>query len=159
MAGWVDAAKGQPLNWSYALLGIATVLAIYLGVAVADSIRGGGASSGAVPLDTTPGASDVRAIECGDKIVLTAGQTTTLSFDAEALDGYEIETVGTSPASSSASFDGLTASRVDGHSLRFVAAVRQATSARVDQYEMQINWLDGDQPAVSRCDIEISVNP
>jgi DNA-directed RNA polymerase specialized sigma24 family protein len=158
VAGWVERARGQPLMLTYAALGVLAVIAIYLGIAVADSLQSGGGDSGAVPLDSPPGVTSGRIIDCGDTpIEMDAGTSTLISFDAEALDGYEINSVLINPVSNDAGDDELEATREDGFSIRFTAAPQDAVPQRTEEFEMLLQWQRDSEAARSSCKVLVHV--
>ena len=160
VAAWVDRARGQPLLWTYALLGIAAVLAIYLGVAVADSLQSGGSDSGALPLDTPPGLAVAREIDCGDApIEVDAGTSTLISIDEAALDGYQISTLSFTPMSEQARDEDLEATLEDPFSIRFVAKQQDALAPHTDEFELHIQWQRDAEAASSTCQLLVHVSP
>jgi DNA-directed RNA polymerase specialized sigma24 family protein len=153
---WFDFGA-QPIHWTYALLGVITVLAIYLGIAVGDSLQGGGGDAGAVPFIATPGAGGV--IDCGSPIMLTQGTSTVVSFDAKALGGYTIAGGTVVPTSAQAKPDGLQAISEDATSIRFTATRVDSTTARIDDYDLLVNWQHGSDAATSTCKVQVKVGP
>jgi DNA-directed RNA polymerase specialized sigma24 family protein len=159
LASLAGVFRPDRLIWTYVLLGIATVLAIYIGIAVADSLQGGGGASGAVPLQQTPGATG-RYIPCGNEAIsLTHGTSTVVTFDEVALAGFGISTLTIEPTSPQATAEGLTASARDKHSLQFQAARQDATAPRQDSYRLHLTWLRDDERASSRCEVNVRVGP
>jgi hypothetical protein len=143
------------LLWSYLWLGVSTALAIYLGIAAADSLRGGGGDSGERELGT----GFVRNIPCeSGPLTLTHGTTQQFHFDPQALDGFEIDSVRVSPESG-LNRDGLTARAEDGSTLQVQAATVQATAARADQFVLQIEWLRDKEAGRSNCSVVVNVTP
>lgn len=160
VTSWVESARGAPLMWTYALLGVLAVLAIYLGVAVADSIQDGGDPAGPVPLDSPAGAAASAEIDCGDTpIEMDAGTSTLISFDQNALEGYAIQTLSFQPVSENAAFDDLEATLEDPFSIRFAAKPQEATAARSEEYALRIQWQRGDETATSSCELLVNVKP
>jgi hypothetical protein len=134
------------------------VLAIYLALAIGDSLQGGGGDAGAVPLNTTPGVETGRVIDCGSSpIALENGTSSVVSFDAASLDGFEIGGLTVVPQSQAASASGLTATMQDTHSIRFEAAKAQSTAARTDTYQLRISWKKGAEIATSACAVSVRV--
>lgn len=153
-------ARSMPMVWNYALLGVATVVAIYLGVAVADSLRSGGGSSGALPLETTPGLSASQELDCGsDAIAIDHGMERQINFDSDALQGYRIAGVSITPASTSATPNGVQVNAEGNFGIRIFAEEQETVAPRVDQYEMMIDWTMRDRAAISRCQVEVNVTP
>ena len=160
VAGWVERTRGQPLMLTYATLGILAVIAIYLGIAVADSLQSGGSDSGAVPLDSPAGVTAGRQIDCGDApIEVDAGTAKLVSFDADALDGYEISSVSISPVSNDAAPDDLEAAREDGFSIRFTASAQDAVPQRTEEFELLLQWQRDSEAARSACEVLVHVAP
>lgn len=158
LAGILGVAGERPLVTSYALLGIAAVLMVYLGIAVADSLRPGAAASGAVPLSATPGLTSGQIIGCGEEpLLLDAGTTTRIGFAPEPLEGYQIGGLAVSPANETATEDGLTAAAEGELGIVFDAARLESEAERVDEYELRISWRRGEDIATSACEIEVQV--
>jgi DNA-directed RNA polymerase specialized sigma24 family protein len=158
VAMWIDSARGQPISFSWLLGGIATVVAIYLALAIGDSLQGGGGDAGAVPLNTTPGVETGRVIDCGSSpIALENGASSVVSFDVASLDGFEIGGLAVVPQSQAASASGLTAKIEDAHSIAFEAAKAQSTTARTDTYQLRISWKKSDEIATSQCAVSVRV--
>jgi hypothetical protein len=146
---------GSTLLWSYVWLGVSTAVAIYLGIAAADSLRGGGGDSGEVELGT----GDVRNIPCaGGPLVLNQGTTQVFQFDSDALAGFEIGSVAVK-AESGVANTGLTVKPQAGSALEVQAARVQATASRTDQFLVQIEWLRGDEQGRSNCSVMVKVTP
>lgn len=150
----------QPLLWTYALMGVAAVIAIYLGIAVADALQSGGRDSGAVPLDGVPGGTTARDISCGDSpIELDAGTSTSVSFAEEALGGYRIRTLSFEPVSSFAEFSDLDATLEDPFTIRFVAKEQASAERRTEEFVLRIEWVRGEDVARSTCELLVHVAP
>ncbi|HWC29634.1 MAG TPA: hypothetical protein VG845_06080 [Dehalococcoidia bacterium] len=143
------------LLWSYVWLGVSTAVAIYIGIAAADSLRGGGGNGG----DRALGTGNVRNIPCASgPLTLNHGTTQAFQFDPGALDGFEIDSVAVSPQTN-ANRNGLSASAQDGSTVEVRAAQVQATTARVDQFVLQIEWARGDEGGRSNCTVAVNVTP
>jgi DNA-directed RNA polymerase specialized sigma24 family protein len=150
----------QPLMWTYALLGVLAVVAIFLGVAVANSLQTGGGDSGALPLDAQSGVAGARQIDCGDSpIEMDAGTSTLISFDQSALDGYQIKTLSFQPASDNAKFEDLEATLEDPYSIRFAAKQQETAEERTEQFQLRIQWERGQESANSDCELVVHVKP
>jgi DNA-directed RNA polymerase specialized sigma24 family protein len=144
------------LLWSYVLLGVSTAVAIYLGIAVADSLRGGGGNGGEVSLGS---ASALRDIPCeAGPLTLAHGTTQTFRFDPAALDGFEIDSVSVR-AESRAGQDpvALTARVERPSSLQLQASRGQAQTPRQDVFLVQIQWKRGSETALSDCAVQVNV--
>ena len=151
---------GQPLMWTYALLGVFAVMAIFLGVAVANSLETGGGDAGSLPLDAQNGAAGNRQIDCGDSpIEMDAGTSTLISFDQSALDGYEIKTLSFAPDSEAAKFENLEATLENPYSIRFAAKQQTSAVERTEQYQLKIQWTRGEETASSTCELLVHVKP
>jgi hypothetical protein len=146
---------GSGLLWSYVWLGASTAVAIYLGIAVADSLRDGGGASGEVKLGT----GFVRNIPCDSgPLQLTQGTSQLVEFDADSLQGFEIESI-TISAESQSNVSGLTATRRDGSGLELRAAPVQSSTARQDEFLLQIEWQRGEEAGRSNCSVVVNVPP
>src|SRR5690606_9419680 len=144
----------------YAFLGVAAALLAYLGIAVADSLQSGGAGSGAVPLDTAPGMSAQREIDCGDiPIEMQEGEETLITFDEDELGGYQIQNVSFAPVSDFAQFEDLEATLENPHTLRFIARDQESAEARQEEFELRILWQKGEESASSTCQLLVNIAP
>jgi hypothetical protein len=155
VGAWAAALRKAPIVWSYMLLGMATVVAIYVGIAVADSLQSGGQASGAVPLDAAVTANLGRAIDCSSPIQLTPGRSSAVTFDAGALAGFELADVAVRSDSPTAA-GGLTATLEGPFTIHFQAAAVEAGSRQVDEYGLTITWRRGEEMALSNCRVEVS---
>ncbi len=136
------------------------MIAIYLGIAIADSLQSGGGDSGAVPLDTQPGVSSQREIDCGDApIEMDAGTSTLISFDEGALDGYQIKTLSFAPDSEFAKFEDLEATLENPFSIRFVAKQQQTAEVRTEKFQLRIQWQREEELASSTCELLVHIAP
>jgi hypothetical protein len=143
------------LLWSYVWLGVSTAVAIYLGIAAADSLRGGGGDGGARDL----GSGVVRNIPCDNgPLTLTHGTSQVFQFDPSALRGFEIDSV-TVSSESEANRNGLSATTQGTSGLQIQAAQVQATAARSDEFLLQIEWQRGDEDGRSNCTVVVNVTP
>jgi len=150
-----EPATGRRFLWSYAVLGAATALAVYLGIAVADSIRGGGKASGAVPLGS--GLSVATAVPCDQPTSLVSGEVARIELDSAALAGYEITSASVVPASPSASAQ-LLSVRSDGPaSVQLTAAQVEVSAPRADEYRLRLELRRGDRRAVTDCRVFVAV--
>jgi hypothetical protein len=55
--------------------------------------------------------------------------------------------------------NGLSATAQDGSTVEVRAAQVQATTARVDQFVLQIEWARGDEGGRSNCTVAVNVTP
>ncbi|HEX5368463.1 MAG TPA: hypothetical protein VFY10_03520 [Dehalococcoidia bacterium] len=154
MRSWFDFGA-HPISWPYAALGIVTVFAVYIGIAVGSALQGGGGDAGAVPLRTTPGV--VNSIDCGAPIMLTQGTSTVISFDAQALNGFTIGGGTVKPTSPQATQNGLEATSESPTSIRFTAAAASSATPRSDDYELTVNWQRDTETASSICKVQVKV--
>jgi len=157
---WLGSVRTAPF---WAIAGVATVVAIYLAIAVGQSIRGGGGDAGAVPLHPTSSAGGGQAtgevIECSSPFVaLEHGTESVVSFEPNALDGFEIGGLAVTPNSSAATAQGLKATAEGPHSIKFQAAKAQSTTNRTDDYLLRISWRKGSEPATSECPVTVRVS-
>jgi hypothetical protein len=151
----VFAPLASTLLWSYVWLGVSLALAIYLGIAAGDSLRGGGGDAG--PRDL--GTGFVRNIPCDNgPLTLTHGTSQVFQFDPSALHGFEIDSV-TVTSASEANRNGLTASAQGVSALQVQAARVQAPAARSDEFLLQIEWQRGDEGGRSNCTVVVNVTP
>jgi hypothetical protein len=151
----VFAPLASGLLWSYVWLGVSTAVAIYLGIAAADSLRGGGGDGGAREL----GSGSVRNIPCDNgPLTLTHGTSQVFQFDPSALHGFEIDSV-TVSSESEVNRNGLSATTQGTSGLQIQAAKVQTTSARSDEFLLQIEWQRGDEDGRSNCTVVVNVTP
>ena len=138
-----------------------TVVAIYIAIAVGQSIRDGGEDAGAVPLQATARAGVAQTgeiIECGSgPIILDHGTESIVSFDPRALEGFTIGGLTVTPNSQAASATGLRATAEGTQGIKFQAAKVQSTANRTDQYLLQISWRKGNDVAASQCPVTVRV--
>jgi hypothetical protein len=153
LSSWFAPAYGREFLWSYALLGVSTALAIYLGIAIADSFSGGG--SDALPV---AGEDVVREIACdAGPLSLDAGSGAVFRFDPNGLGGFRIDSVSIAERPASAGARSLVAS-VDGPaSISAEAASATSATPRRDEYTLQILWLRGSEDAVTDCPLLVNV--
>ena len=153
-------SRGKPILWTYVLLGVLAVLAIYIGVAVADSLQSGGSDSGAVPLDSAASGGSGSVIDCGDAALeMDDGTSTVVSFDEAALDGYQIRTISYVPVSDLAAFEDLEGTLENPFLIRLTAKQQEATEPRTEEYELRIEWQRGEESANSLCQLLVHVAP
>jgi hypothetical protein len=155
LSSWFAPSYGRSFVWSYALLGVSTAVAIYLGIAVADSFSRGGGDSGAVPLD---GGDVVREIACETgPISVDQGSTKVIEFDPDALDGFELDSVLLTEKPATATDAALVVEVAGATALRAEAAPVFSPTARTDAYGLQILWQRDDEDAVTDCPIVVNV--
>ena len=156
---WLDSVRRAP---TWALGGVMTVVAIYLAIAIGQSIQGGGGDAGAVPLQSTASAGATQTgqvIECGSgPIVLDHGTESVVSFDPRALDGFTIGGLTVTPNSQAASATGLRATAEGTQGIKFQAAKVQSTANRTDQYLLRVSWRKGNEVATSECPVSVRIS-
>jgi hypothetical protein len=147
-------AGGQFLR-NYALFGVATAVAIYLGLVFIATRGPGGEGAPEFPLGRD-GSSNTVACE---PIEMTQGSAKALTFDVVKLDGYTVQTVTVDPTSRGATPGGVTATREgpEGISLRSTSSSR--TPPSVDQYRMQVRLTRGQEVALSTCTVKVRAGP
>jgi hypothetical protein len=138
------------------LFGGALILAIYLGLAFGASIEGGsdgsaGGGLAAIPT-TTPG---VRQIGCGSgSYNLDQGNSYTLSFDPNALPGFQISNVGVLPKSEGAIARALEAKASAALTLEVQAVPFGGTAGRTDEYVIDVTFgKPGEQEIHALCTV------
>jgi hypothetical protein len=147
-----------------ALIGLfigALVLAVYLGLALGDSIEGGnGSSSGdslaALPT-STPG---IRQIVCGSgPSTIDQGSRVRLDFDKNTLAGYQVKPdLAIQPISANASGQSVTAVAVPPLSIEVEARAIPGTTARTDEYHILVSFTKaGERDIRSECTILVKV--
>jgi len=154
LEAWFEPVSGRRLLWSYAALGAATALAVYLGVAVADSIRGGGEASGAVPLGS--GLSVATTVPCVQTTTLASGESATVKLDAAALGGYEIASASVAPVAGPASAQLLTVRQDGPDTVRLTAAPVDSPAPRADEYRLRLELRRGNDNAVADCRVFVT---
>jgi hypothetical protein len=148
-------AAGSGFFWSYVLLGVSTAIAIYLGLAVAESLRGGGGDAGDLPL----GSSALRAIPCASgPFPLANGASQVIEFDPAALKGFEMKSVSVKAESGQAQ-NALIASVQGKSTLHLQAARISSATARTDQFLVQIGWQREGEDALSDCTVLVAITP
>jgi hypothetical protein len=150
---WFEPAYGRSFVWSYALLGVATAVAVYLGIAVATSLGGDDGGSAAVIGD-----DEVREIACDTgPMSVDAGDSRMFEFDPDALDGFELDTVLIAERPDVAQNNALTVEVAGATSLTATAKSVLSTTERSDEYGLQITWQRNGEDAVTDCPILLNV--
>ena len=152
-------APGHPIILTYVLLGVLAVLAIYLGVAVADSLQSGGGDSGPVSLDSAAGSADGRSIGCGETLEINHGGGNVVSFNEAALDGYQMRTISYVPVSETAAFEDLEGTLENPFLISLSAPEQDPSPPRTEEFELHIEWERGDERATSICQLLVHVGP
>jgi hypothetical protein len=153
LKGWFQDQGPARLSLTV-LFGGALILAVYLGLAFGASIEGGsdgsaGGGLAALPT-TTPG---VRQIGCGSGAYsLDQGNSYTLSFDANALPGFQISNVGVLPKSEGAAARAVEAKASGALTLEVRALPFGGTAGRTDEYILDVTFAKpGEQEIHPEC--------
>jgi hypothetical protein len=151
---WFEPAYGRSFLWSYALLGVSTAVAVYLGLAIAGSLSGGGGD--ALPA----GATDVvREIACETgPMTMDSGGSKTFQFDPDALDGFELDRAVVVDRPATAAEGALVVEVAGVTSLAAKAAPAFSPTARSTEYGVQILWQRGDEDAVTDCPLFVNTS-
>ena len=146
-----------PARISLTVLFVAALgLAVYLGLALGDSIEGGsdgsaGGGLGALPT-TTPG---IHQIACGSgTYTIDQGNTYTLAFDSSALPGYQISKIGVLPVSAGAAAQAVQAKMVSPLTVEVEALRLPGAAGRTDEYRMEVAFSkQGTADVTSQCTV------
>jgi hypothetical protein len=152
---WFGAGKQR--FWLLAALGVATIAAAYVGIAVGDSIQGGGgASSAQLPvLPTRP--ANVREVACGTApISLEQGTRATLTFDAPSLPGYQVASATVQAVSPGAMPSAVDARPQQGLTVLFEAQLVPSAPGRVDEYKLDVTFRRQNEQTVSECTVLVT---
>jgi hypothetical protein len=151
LSGWFAPAYDQSFVLSYALVGVATAVAVYIGIAVASSLGGGGSAPSVA-------ADEVREIACDTgPLSMEAGSTRLIEFDPESLDGYELSSVAVADRPATADEDALRLRVVSPTAINVLAASVSSSTARSDEYVLQMIWQRGAEDAVTDCPLTVNV--
>jgi DNA-directed RNA polymerase specialized sigma24 family protein len=134
-----------------ALLVGALALAVYLGLALGNSIEGGnGASAGGGLASLPTSTPGVRQIGCGSgPSTVEQGNKIQLDFDTSSLPGYQISSnVGIQPASPQASPQSVIVSVVPPLSVAFEARSIVGSAGRNDEYHLLITFTKQGGPEI-----------
>jgi DNA-directed RNA polymerase specialized sigma24 family protein len=153
LSSWFAPAYGRSFVWGYALLGVSTAIAIFLGLAVADSLSGGGSDAPAAGGDDV-----VREIACETgPLSVESGSTRLFEFDPEALDGFELNSVTVADRPATARSNALVVEVGGTTAMTAQAAPVLSPTARSDEYGLQILWQRNGEDAVTDCPLFVSV--
>jgi hypothetical protein len=152
----VSGLAGGRFFRNFFLFGVATAVAIYLGLALISALSPGGRDSPGIPLGSDASAG---SIACKGPLDMPHGSDKRVSFDVNELDGYVAETVTVDPVSTSATLGALAATVEPDQSIMLRATRISAPSARVDEYRMQLRLTRGAEVAFSSCTVKVSVAP
>ena len=150
---WFEPAYGRSFVWSYALLGVSTAIAIYLGFAIAGSMSGAGSEA------PPAGGDDVlREIACETgPLNVESGSTKVFEFDPEALDGFELNSVTVADRPATADGDALIVDVGGATAVTAEAAPVFSPTARSEEYGLQILWQRDGEDAVTDCPLFVNV--
>lgn len=155
LKGWFE--DRGPGRVSLTVLFIAALLlAVYLGLALGDSIESGGGSRASAGLDalptTTPGVSEIA---CGAGVyTIEQGSSYTLSFDSKVLAGYQISNLLIKPVSPNASAQSIEASARPPFAVAVSALVLPESAGRTDEYRLAVTFSKpGDRDVTSECSL------
>jgi hypothetical protein len=139
---------------------IASALAAYVGIAVGDSIQGGGTDI-AGSVETLPTqAPGVRQVACGTApIAMDQGTLAAIAFDPTALPDYQIAEAVVRPVSSSASSQSVKATAQRDLSVLFEAFSIGGIAGRVDEYELAVTFARGQDRTIAQCRILVAALP
>lgn len=149
---WLDEQGPARISLGVLFVG-ALLLAVYLGLALGDSIEGGdggGGSANVLPT-TTPG---VGQIGCGSgPHNIDQGSINTLTFDARALAGYQMTSaVGVRAVSANAAAQAIQATARPPFALEVTAQPLPGPAGRLDEYRITVTFTrSGQQNITSEC--------
>lgn len=131
----------------------AVLLALYIGVALGDSIETNGSSARAVaPLPTK--LPEAQELLCGTgPITVDQGASYTLSFDAKTLPGFKTRSVTVTSVSAQASVDNVSARAQEGVSVLFEARRVPGSAGRIDEYRLTVTFEKADERSASICQV------
>jgi hypothetical protein len=152
----VSGLAGGRFLRNFFLFGVATAVAIYLGLALIAALSPGGRDSPGIPLGSDASAG---SIACKGPLDMPHGSDRRVSFDVNELDGYVVETVTVDPVSTSATLGALSARVEPDQSIVLTSTRASAPAARVDEYRMQLRLTRGAEVAFSSCTVRVSVGP
>jgi hypothetical protein len=150
---WFAPSYGRNFIWSYALLGVATAAAVYVGIAVADSLSGGGS-------DALPAIGDdvVREIACDTgPLSLESGSSRLFEFDPGPLDGFQLDSIIVADKPATAAGTALVVEVGGATAMTAEAAPALSPTARRDEYGLQIIWQRNGEDAVTDCPLFVNV--
>jgi DNA-directed RNA polymerase specialized sigma24 family protein len=152
IGGTLNALSGGRGVWFLALLLGITLIAGYVGVAVGDSISGGGDdSSGLSALPTRAGGA--RSLACGSgPLTVDQGSSATLSLDPKALNGYTVSGVTVQPVTQGAPPNAVVA-RTQGATNVVFEALAVPTTSPVNEYRLSVQLSRGSDRVVSDCTV------
>ena len=151
LSTWFAPAYDSAFTWSYAILGVVTAVAVYIGIALALSLSGGSESQAIA-------ADEVREIDCAaGPLTMNADSTRQFEFDPDGLGGFELDRVTVAERPSAAPDDALQARVTGTLVITADAAAVSSGTARSDEYVLQILWVRDDEDAVTDCELIVNV--
>jgi hypothetical protein len=155
---WLSDFFAGNFRWAVFFGGVA--IALYVGVALGDSIDSGGrgdsnqAIAPALLPSPPPG---LRQAACGARPVNTVqGERLNLVFDPPPPQGFEISTIGIKAISPNASPQGIDAVGQQGPGILLDARPVPGPAGRTDEYELMVNFQRGADRAAARCTVLVA---
>jgi DNA-directed RNA polymerase specialized sigma24 family protein len=153
---WFDRRGPRRLLTIAAVL-LVSAIAGYIGIAVGDSLQGGGSSVSGTggPLPTrSPG---IRQVACGTApINMDQGSRADLTFDAAALPNYQIANVAVRPVSIGTSALAVDAKAQQGLSVLFEALPVGGPPGQIDEYDLAVTFARGEERTLAQCRIRVA---
>ena len=149
-----DDSGGRGRLFLMAALLVAAAAVIYIGVALGDSIRGGGGGSSNAGLPVLPTkVSGVQELSCtSGSVTIDSGSRANLIFDAPALGGFQVADVAVQPVPP-ASAQSVTVRAQADRSVLFEAGSRNTGSSAREQYNLNVNFARDSERTSSRCTV------
>ncbi len=142
----------------YGAVGVVTLIAIYVGIAVGSSIKGGGSSSNnSNAVATLPTrVSGVTEAACSPgPVTMQPGSRVILVFN-DAPSGYTIDAhPGVSAVSNEAAIDTVTATSQEGNTVLFAAEANSAAAGRTDEYSVTAAFTNGGNRRTLECVVQV----
>jgi hypothetical protein len=155
LRGWFD--EQGPARVSLTVLFIGAVfLAVYLGLALGDSIEGGdGGSSGGGLAALPTGTPGIKQITCGSgTYTIDQGTPYTLTFDSSALPGFQVSRISVLPVSAGAVAQSIDAKTVQPLTVEVQALRLPSSAGRTDEYKLMVTFSKtGERDVTSECTI------
>ena len=153
-------SKGRRNLWLIAIIGVATVAAAYVGIALGDSIRSGGDTTNQPGVVLPTRAAGVREVACGTApISMQQGTRATLTFASASLPGYEVANVAVQPISPLARTSSVEATAQQGLSVLFEAFTIPTPPTQVDEYRLLVTFNRDQERTSSECTVLVSAGP
>jgi hypothetical protein len=143
-----SASGGGRSIWFLVLLIGITLLAAYVGVAVGDSLQGGGNDS----QTTAANGAGAATTACGSApLTLDQGSSSNINLDARALNGYQVKSAAVQAVSANASLQAVTARTQSPTSVVFEARSAPGPAGRLDEYKLTLTLAKGNDEVASDC--------